>query len=65
MENMKTASVKIWYIKNGNELQFFRMLMNTRDYNSIEEIKQAARDFWHDYKFDIDEPIYKITVDNY
>lgn len=61
---MNTVMVRIWYI-DGDELQCFRTLVDASEYKSEEEIHEMARNFWHDYKFDVQHPIHKIQVIGY
>lgn len=56
--------VKIWYI-DGDKLECFSTLIDGVDYNTEEEIREVARDFWHDFKFDVKHPIHKIQVLDY
>lgn len=56
---MNIVMVRIWYV-DGDELQCFRTLVDANKYKSEEEIREMARNFWHDYKFDVQRPIYKI-----
>lgn len=43
----------------------FRFLVDGSEYKTEEEIREMARNFWHDYKFDIKNPIHKIQVLDY
>ena len=61
---MNTVVVKIWYI-DCDELQCFHTLVDGSEYKSEEEIREMARNFWHDFKFDIKHPIHKIQVLGY
>lgn len=61
---MNTVVVKIWYI-DGDKLQCFRTLVDGSQYKTEEEIREVARNFWHDYKFDVQHPIHKIQVLGY
>lgn len=61
---MNTVMVRIWYV-DGDELQCFRTLVNGSEYKNEEEIREMARNFWHDYKFDVQHPIHKIQVIGY
>ena len=49
---MGTVAVKIWYV-DGDKLECFRILVDGSEYKTKDEIREMARDFWHDYKFDI------------
>lgn len=61
---MGTVVVKIWYI-DDNKLKCFRTLTDGSEYKTEEEIREVARNFWHDFKFDVKHPIYKIQVLDY
>ncbi len=61
---MGTVVVKIWYI-DGDKLECFRTLVDGSGYKTEDEIRKAARNFWHDCKFDIKNPIHKIQVLDY
>ena len=61
---MGTVVVKIWYV-DGDKLECFRTLVDGSEYKSEEEIREMARNFWHDFKFDVKHPIYKIQVLGY
>ena len=61
---MGTVVVKIWYV-DGDKLECFRTLVDGSEYKSEEEIREMARNFWHDFKFDVKHPIHKIQVLGY
>lgn len=61
---MGTVVVKIWYV-DGDKLECFRTLTDGSEYKTEEEIREVARNFWHDFKFDVKHPIYKIQVLDY
>lgn len=61
---MGTVVVKIWYV-DGDKLECFRILVDGSEYKTEDEIREMARNFWHDYKFDIKNPIHKIEVIDY
>lgn len=61
---MNTVVVKIWYV-DGDKLECFRTLVDGSEYKTEDEIREMARNFWHDYKFDIWHPIHKIQVLGY
>lgn len=61
---MGTVVVKIWYI-DGDKLECFRTLIDGSEYKTEDEIREVARDFWHDFKFDVKYPIHKIQVLGY
>lgn len=61
---MGTVVVKIWYV-DGDKLECFRTLVDGSEYKSEEEIREMARNFWHDFKFDAKHPIHKIQVLGY
>ena len=61
---MGTVVVKIWYV-DGDKLECFRTLVDGSEYKTEDEIREMARDFWYDYKFDIKNPIHKIQVLDY
>lgn len=61
---MGTVVVKIWYI-DGDKLECFRTLVDGSEYKTEDEIREVARDFWHDFKFDVKHPIHKIQVLGY
>lgn len=61
---METVVVKIWYV-DGDKLECFRTLVDGSQYKTEEEIREVARNFWHDYKFDVKHPIHKIQVLGY
>lgn len=59
-----TVVVKIWYV-DGNKLECFRTLIDGSEYKTEDEIREVARNFWHDFKFDVKHPIHKIQVLDY
>lgn len=61
---MGTVVVKIWYV-DGDKLECFRTLTDGSEYKTEDEIREVARNFWHDFKFDVKHPIYKIQVLDY
>lgn len=61
---MGTVVVKIWYV-DGDKLECFRTLIDGSEYKTEDEIYEVARNFWHDFKFDVKHPIHKIQVLNY
>lgn len=61
---MGTVVVKIWYV-DGNKLECFRTLIDGSEYKTEDEIREVARNFWHDFKFDVKHPIHKIQVLDY
>ena len=61
---MGTVVVKIWYV-DGDKLECFRTLIDGSEYKTEDEIREVARNFWHDFKFDIKHPIHKIQVLDY
>lgn len=61
---MGTVVVKIWYV-DGNKLECFRTLVDGSEYKTEDEIREMARNFWHDFKFDVKHPIHKIQVLGY
>ena len=61
---MGTVVVKIWYV-DGDKLECFRTLVDGSEYKTEDEIREMARNFWHDFKFDIKHPIHKIEVIDY
>lgn len=61
---MGTVVVKIWYV-DGDKLECFRTLIDGSEYKTEDEIREVARNFWHDFKFDVKHPIYKIQVLDY
>ena len=61
---MDTVVVKDWYV-DGDKLECFRTLVDGSEYKKKDEICEVARNFWHDYKFDIKNPIHKIQVLDY
>lgn len=61
---MGTVVVEIWYI-DGDKLECFRTLVDGSKYKTEDEIREVARDFWHDFKFDVKHPIHKIQVLGY
>lgn len=61
---MNTVVVKIWYV-DGDKLECFRTLVDGSQYKTEEEIREVARNFWHDYKFDVKHPIHKIQILGY
>ena len=61
---MGTVVVKIWYV-DGDKLECFRILVDGSEYKTEDEIREMARNFWHDFKFDIKHPIHKIEVIDY
>lgn len=61
---MGTVVVKIWYI-DGDKLECFRTLVDGSEYKTEDEIREVARDFWHDFKFDVKHPIHKIQILGY
>lgn len=61
---MGTVVVKIWYV-DGDKLECFRTLVDGSEYKTEDEIREVARNFWHDYKFDVKHPIHKIQVLGY
>lgn len=61
---MGTVVVKIWYV-DGDKLECFRTLIDGSEYKTEDEIREVARNFWHDFKFDVKHPIHKIQVSGY
>lgn len=61
---MGTVVVKIWYV-DGDKLECFRTLVDGSEYKTEDEIREVARNFWHDFKFDVKHPIHKIQVLDY
>lgn len=61
---MGTVVVKIWYV-DGDKLECFRTLVDGSEYETEEEIREIAHNFWHDFKFDVKHPIYKIQIRGY
>lgn len=61
---MGTVVVKIWYV-DGDKLECFRTLVDGSEYKTEDEIREVARNFWHDFKFDVKHPIHKIQVLGY
>lgn len=61
---MGTVVVKIWYV-DGDKLECFRTLTDGSEYKTEDEIREVARNFWHDFKFDVKHPIHKIQVLDY
>jgi len=61
---MNTVVVKIWYV-DGDKLECFRTLVDGSQYKTEEEIREVARNFWHDYKFDVKHSIHKIQILGY
>lgn len=61
---MGTVVVKIWYV-DGDKLECFRTLIDGSEYKTEDEIHEVARNFWHDFKFDVKHPIHKIQVLDY
>lgn len=61
---MSTVVVKIWYV-DGDKLECFRTLIDGSEYKTEDEIREVARNFWHDFKFDVKHPIHKIQVLDY
>lgn len=61
---MGTVVVKIWYV-DGDKLECFRTLIDGSEYKTEDEIREVARNFWHDFKFDVKHPIHKIQVLDY
>ena len=61
---MGTVVVKIWYV-DGDKLECFRTLIDSSEYKTEDEIHEVARNFWHDFKFDVKQPIHKIQVLDY
>lgn len=61
---MGTVVVKIWYV-DGDKLGCFRTLIDGSEYKTEDEIREVARNFWHDFKFDVKHPIHKIQVLDY
>ncbi len=61
---MGTVVVKIWYV-DGDKLECFSTLVDGSEYKCGEDICEMARNFWHDFKFDVKYPIYKIQIFDY